>query len=244
MFARPFALALAALVGLAVAADASVISIANPGGTSEIGSRLRWGGTGFEASVYDASPLNQNPTLNPSGSPAWSVGNPHAFQLTFNNATGALTLSVDFNRNSSFEAGETVSQNTFAAPGLTSYAGTGFGALELRGNESGSTGRANLSDLVINGTSVPDFVPNGALVSQFYTDGSTGLLTSLTVNGNVTFLNNGTSQERPVFDFVLRNAGVATPLATEVPEPVSMVVFAGLALTGGAVVRRRMRKAA
>ena len=53
------AAALALSIGVPLAAQAAVVSVTDPGLSSEIGARIRWGATGFEASVYDNSPLNQ-----------------------------------------------------------------------------------------------------------------------------------------------------------------------------------------
>jgi hypothetical protein len=153
-------------------AEASVLQIANPGGTvSEIGARLRWGGSGFEASVYDVSPFGQTPTLNPNGSPVWQVGEAYRFQITFTQLTGELALIIDFNRDGSFGMGESIARTAFAAPSPTSYLGATFNYLSISGNESGSTDRSSLSNLAINGTPVATITPDGAFVEQFYGNG-------------------------------------------------------------------------
>lgn len=232
-----------AFLGLALltpdSARGGVIEVANPKGTDDIGARIRWGGSGFEASLYDSKPFSQSPTLNPSGSPVWQVGLAYAFQLTFNPGTGTLSLSIDFNRNNSFESVETISDNTYSAPGQTNYTGFGFGYLQINGNESGSAARAVLSDLMINGTAVNDLAPNGGFVSTYYTDGNTGLLASLNLTGNITFNTSGTAQERPAFNFVLANAGIPTPI----PEPATLALFALVTGAGASIAYRRRKTA-
>ncbi|WP_144300190.1 PEP-CTERM sorting domain-containing protein [Elioraea rosea] len=214
-------------------ASASVAAVADPGGTtSEIGARIRWGATGFEASVYDANGLNQNPTLNPGGSPVWQLNQAYGFEVRFTQATGELQLSVDFNRGGSFGAGEVISRSSFAAPGLVSYAGIDFSYLSISGNEGGSTARSTLSNLLINGTSLPSITPNGALVDQFYS----GVAGDIVITGDITFLNSGTSQERPAYDFRFRSGG-----PTPVPEPATLALL-GMGLLGLGAARLRRRR--
>lgn len=215
-------------------ASAGVVSIPSPGGTADIGARIRWGGTGFEASVYDSNPFGQAPTLNPVGAPVWQVGQAYNFQLTYSAATGAIGLSIDFNNGGTFGAGETISQNAFAAPGFANYTGVGFGYLEINGNESGSAARSQLTNLVLNGTPFPDVVPNGGFVQAFFTDSPSGLLTNLTLTGQITFLTAGTAGERPAYNFIFGNAGVPTVI----PEPATLALV-GAAFAAAFAARRR-----
>lgn len=219
------------VVVAAVSAQANISAITDPGGTTtEIGARIRWGNTGFEASIWDNSPFVQNPTLNPSGSPVWALGNAYKFKVDYTSTTGTLTLAVDFNRDDSFAAGETISRSVFSAPGQTSYTGYGFNYLSISGNESGSTARSQVSNLVINGASMSSLAPNGAFLEQFY--GSGNLLTSITITGDLTFSTAGTSQERPSWNFNLKNS------AQPVPAPgAALLALIGMPIVGW--VKRR-----
>lgn len=225
------------LLLVATHASAVPIAVANPGGTTtEIGARIRWGASGFEASLFDNSPLNQNPTLNPVGSPVWGVGNAYKFKITFDSVTGALDLSVDFNRDSSFGAGEYISRSVFTAPPQTNYTGYAFDYLSISGNESGSTGRSMVSNLVINGTSLATLTPAGLFLEQFYEDSSGNPMAAITITGDLTFMTAGTSQERPSWNFNFKNSA----LAPTIPEPGAVGVFSiGLLVAGGLIGRSR-----
>lgn len=228
-------------LGATEPALASIVTTANPNVASEIGARIRWGATGFEASVYDASPLTQNPTLNPTGAPFWSVGTAYGFRVTYTSTTGTISLGVDFNRDDSFGAGEVISQSAFGAPGELSYAGLGFNFLSISGNESGSTGRSSVTNLAINGSAQSDIAPNGGFTEIFFRAANGAPLGEITITGEITFSTAGTGQERPAWDFRLR--GPEDPsLIAAVPEPASLAVL-GAGLLGLAALRRRRKVA-
>jgi hypothetical protein len=231
------------LMGLAViaasgTAQAAITSIANPGGTTtEIGTRIRWGANGFEASIFDNIPFGQTPTLNPSGTPVWALNQAYKFKVDFDTVTGTLSLAVDFNLNDSFAANESISRSVFGGTN-PDYIGEGFRYLSISGNEGGSTARSKVQNLKINGSALPSLEPGGAFIEQFYKDSSGNLIPTVTITGELTFLTSGTSQERPSWNFNFKNAAV-------VPEPSTYVAgaLAVLPLLVGGVRKWRQNRA-
>jgi hypothetical protein len=246
-------LAAAAALALAAAptgpaAAAPIAPVAAPSGANtEIGARIRWGGSGFEASLFDPDfgtngTINQSVNLNRPGAPAWQVGRAYGFQIDFTSATGALGLAIDFNRNNSFQPFETISRSVFAAPDLVSYTGFGFETLWISARQSG-TARSQITDLTINGSAQTSLTPAaGTGISRHYAASHGNPIADWLITGNITFLTAGTSQESPAWDFKFLDAG--TPRGAdpaEVPLPAALGLFA-LAVAGFAAARA-MREA-
>lgn len=215
-------------------AEAAVVTVANPSLSTEIGARLRWGRTGFEAALYDGG-STAVVNLNPTGTPVWVLGADYNFQVSYVAATGTLSLGVDFNRDLSYGAGETLSLSSFAPPGLTSYAGFGFDYLSISGNESGSTGRSSVTGLTINGSSQADILPGGTFLERFYDDTSGGA-TGWAVSGILNFATAGTGDERPAWDFRFRGPGEVDTAPVPLPGTLAL---GGLALLMLGALRRR-----
>jgi MYXO-CTERM domain-containing protein len=233
VFAGAAAVTLSMLSAVPTTASAAVVSITNPGGSGVIGARIRWGGTGFEAAirstVYCAPSNVCGPQLNPAGTPVWSVGTDYAFKVEYK-TDGSLYLGVDFNGANGIEATEAIT-HSFGA-----LNGQGFDFLQIFGNDGSSTAESQVSDLLINGTSIGTLASGlGASTDTFYNDTGGGA-TPWLITGNLRFLTAGTSGENPSWNFNLRSPG--TPDPTPVSEPGTLALGALALLALGAVRRR------
>ena len=227
--------AIAMLLG--AQANAVIVTTVNPSSPTDIGARIRWGATGFEASIFDNDPFGQTPQLNPRGAPVWTLNNPYKFQVSFDGLTGALALAVDFNRSNDFGAGESIVRSVFNTQ--ANYVGYGFNYLSISGNESNSTARSQVANLVINGSIQGSISPTGTFAETFFKDISGNPLTSILITGDLTFNTLGTAQERPSWNFNFEGPEIPSP----VPLPAAAWLF-GSALMGiaGVGYRRQSRQ--
>lgn len=242
---RHLACLVAGIIAVApAAAPATVILSSGPASPllTEVSARARWGGTGFEAVMLEAGTQVAGTSHNPVGAPAWQLGQAHAFRLFWDWTVGTLTWQMDFNRDNSFEAGETAS---FTRPARI---GTSFSYVLLTANSRTSGANSNaidISNLRINGTNLGSFTAdsNGPSIGQFFEPDPLGArFRSIEILGDVVFRNtggNGAFQaERPRMqvDFL----GVEP-----VPEPASwMMLVAGFGAVGATLRRRRAVTAA
>ncbi len=235
VFAGAAAVALSMLSAVPTTASAAVVSITNPGGSGDIGARIRWGGTGWEAAIRSSGfcpgpdPFVCGSTLNPTGSPVWTVGVDYAFKVEYK-IDGSLYLGVDFNRADGIEAAEAI---TYSFGALN---GSGFNFLQIFGNDGSAESEA--TGLMINGVSFGTLASGSSSVSTdtFYNDTSGGA-TPWLITGNLRFRSAGTTDENPSWNFNFRSPG--TPDSNPVSAPGTLALSALALLALGAVRRRK-----
>jgi hypothetical protein len=204
---------------------------------SELGARARWGGTGFEAVMLDAGTQVVGTTLNPVGTPVWQLGQSHAFRLAWSWTTGILTWQIDFNRDNSFDVGETASITRLARIGTT----FGYVLLTADSRTSGANSNAiDINNFRINGTNLGSFTANSSSpnIGQWFEPDPLGpRFRSIEILGDMVYRNtggNGAFQgERPRMQLQFFGA-------EPVPEPTSWVMLvAGFGAVGATLRRRR-----
>jgi hypothetical protein len=183
-------------VGTVGATTSTPVPVTNPDPTGlyDVTSRARWGGTGFEAVLF--TPGNPSPTgvqMNPVGTPAWSVGNYHAFEFTYVMATGVSTFKVDFNRDGDFlDAQESV---TSTSPTLV---GLGHKYLNLwMSGSSNAPGTVDVKNFTVNGTNLGNFTSNANTtpIEWTWVEDSGGVFVDVTVNGEYRMSATGSATE-------------------------------------------------
>ena len=165
----------------------------SPAPTYDITTRSRWGATGFESVIF--TPGNPSPTgvqLNPTGTPAWSVGNYHPFSFTYSAYTGVITWSIDFNRDGDFLDSEESKSST-----SSTLIGYQFKYLNLW--MSGSSNAPNTVDVrnfTVNGSNLGSFTSNANTtpIEWSWTDDS-GWFQEVVVTGEYRMSASGNSGE-------------------------------------------------
>jgi hypothetical protein len=147
-----------------------------PGGTAIRGA-ARWGGTGFEGALYIGGTVG--PNLNPAGTPVWAIGTAYKFEYAYNGTTGDQTLSIDFNGDLSYGAGEVITQST-------AFAGQGFKhfSIFMSGN---ATRGITLNNFVVNGVNLGTYVSPATGAIDLAWENSAGLFSNITATGTITF---------------------------------------------------------
>jgi PEP-CTERM motif len=240
MFMRPVACLAASILAVApCAVSATAVLSSGPASPlpSELGARARYGGSGFEAVMLDAGNQVVGTTLNPAGSPAWQLGQPHSFRLFWEWFSGTLTWQIDFDRNGSFGAGETASFTR------TARAGTTFDYILLTADSRTAGANSNsieLNNFRINGTNLGSFTANSSSpnIGQWFEPATPGpRFRSIEILGEMVYRNTGGNgafqNERPRMQLQFFGP-------EPVPEPASWALLVvGFGAIGITLRRRR-----
>lgn len=183
--------AMSLAAGPVAAAPVSVTPAPAP--TYDISARAKWAGTSAEGQMF--TPGNPSPAgvqLNPYPSPAWSVGNYHAFEFTYTMATGVATFKIDFTRDGDFlDASESASSTS---PTLIGY-GHKYLNLWMSGS-SNAPGTVDVQNFTVNGTNLGGFTsnPNTTPIEWTWID-SSGFFGDVTVTGQYRMSASGSAGE-------------------------------------------------
>jgi hypothetical protein len=224
--------------GIAAPASAAIVLVPNPGTATEIGIRARNGLTAAEVILFDSQPTVSNKaTLNPTGTPVWTYGQPYPFAATWNAATGTLTFSVDFGKNGIAGDVTTGAMRETASFVYPEFIGSSFKTLSLMAQgRSAPSVAMQLTNLVFNGTPLTDLTsPGNTAATVFYGSNVPGeAFATVSLTGAMTFSGNGTVATRPQMEIRLSGpVGLAA-----VPEPASLLLLAPVGLL--ALRRRRL----
>lgn len=196
------------LIFLGIKTQAQPVLSTDPEPTYIVEARTRNGGTGYEAVLFtpgNPSPGTPSTQLNPTGAPAWSYGNNHAFQFYYVAAIGISIWSIDFNRDGDFFDPE---ETTFSIS--TTLAGQTFSYINifLQGNNVPARS-ATVNNFTINGVNFGSFVSAvSAPTTQLFEDLS-GNFGDIEITGSVNF-SGGVNTERPRF-YIQLGSLVALP---------------------------------
>lgn len=200
-----------------------------------VGARIRWGEDAFEAAIGDYR--GNTPVFDPASRlnyrgaaiTAWEPGEDYRFEINFDTLSGLFTLKVDFDDDGLFEdlanARDEIKTQSFG----TDFA-QGIRGIRIRTSApDGVVAESQFSDLMINGSSVPDISFTNGVLNNFYARADGAGMGVVSITGAVLF-------ER---DTDLANAPTWDVQMLPVPEP-STYALMGLGLLGIAwSVRRR-----
>jgi hypothetical protein len=221
--------------------SASFVSVANPGLTSKITAQIVWTDTGLQGSISDPSSKKSSVLLNPTTDTYLGLGSSIAFLVAFDRGSGAVSLSVDFNRDGTFSSDETVtispSQNNY----IEDFRGKTFEYVSVSVRNSWPARRIGLSDLGINDSSFGAIRSGKSTRELFFHNAALTPATEILVSGNLMLSHPIKGSGRSVWkiDFI----SPITPSdsrITVIPEPMagSLFLLGGIALVCGT---RRLR---